>query len=68
MRVYGVDFTCAPRRAKPITVASGFLKKAVLQVEDVENLETFAAFEAFLQQDGQHPLARDAERALVALR
>jgi TolA-binding protein len=27
-----------------------------------------AAFEAFLQQDAQHPLARDAERALSALR
>lgn len=27
-----------------------------------------AAFEAFLQQDGQHPLARDAERALAVLR
>jgi len=27
-----------------------------------------AAFEAFLQQDAQHPLARDAERALAALR
>lgn len=27
-----------------------------------------AAFEAFLQKDAQHPLARDAERALAALR
>jgi hypothetical protein len=27
-----------------------------------------AAFEAFLKQDAQHPLARDAERALAALR
>jgi TolA-binding protein len=27
-----------------------------------------AAFEAYLSQDAQHPLARDAERALAALR
>ena len=27
-----------------------------------------AAFEAFLKQDAQHPLARDAERVLAALR
>jgi hypothetical protein len=27
-----------------------------------------AAFEAFLKKDAQHPLARDAERALAALR
>lgn len=27
-----------------------------------------AAFEAFLREDAQHPLARDAERALAALR
>ena len=52
MRVYGVDFTCAPRRAKPITVASAVLKKALLQVDDVENLESFAAFEAFLARPG----------------
>ena len=33
-----------------------------------DRTRAIAAFEAFLQQDGQHPLARDAERALVALR
>jgi hypothetical protein len=52
VRIYGVDFTCAPRRAKPITVASGVLKKAVLQVEDIEALETFAAFESFIARPG----------------
>jgi hypothetical protein len=52
VRIYGVDFTCAPRRAKPITVASGVLRRSVLQLESVENLETFAAFEAFLARPG----------------
>jgi hypothetical protein len=52
VRIYGVDFTCAPRRAKPITLASGVLNKAVLRVTEVENLETFAAFEAFLARPG----------------
>jgi hypothetical protein len=52
LRIYGVDFTCAPRRAKPITVASGILKKNVLHLEDIERLEDFAAFEAFLQRPG----------------
>ena len=52
MRIYGVDFTCAPRRAKPITVASGLLKKSVLEVREIERLESFAAFEAFLARPG----------------
>ena len=52
MRIYGVDFTCAPRRAKPITVASGILKKNVLHLEQIERLEDFAPFEAFLQRPG----------------
>ena len=52
MRIYGVDFTCAPRQAKPITVASGVLKKKLLNLDGVEKLETFAAFEAFLARPG----------------
>jgi hypothetical protein len=38
--------------AKPITVASGILKKKVLGLEGVERLETFAAFERFLARPG----------------
>jgi hypothetical protein len=52
MQIYGVDFTCAPRRAKPITVASGVLRNDALQVDGVERLETFAAFEVFLARPG----------------
>jgi hypothetical protein len=50
--MYGVDFTCAPRRAKPITVACGSLKGSELQVEGVENLHTFGEFEALLSRPG----------------
>ena len=52
MRVYGVDFTCAPRQAKGITVASGLLKRNVLAVAGVEHLASFPAFEAFLARPG----------------
>ena len=52
LRIYGVDFTCAPRKAKPITVASGRLRRDLLKVEEIEKLEDFAAFEAFLARPG----------------
>ncbi len=52
MRVWGVDFTSAPRRAKPITLARGWLEGALLTVEAVESLPDFPAFEAFLTRPG----------------
>ena len=52
MRIYGIDFTCAPRKAKPITVASGVLKRSALEVLEIERFESFAAFEAFLARPG----------------
>jgi hypothetical protein len=52
VRIYGVDFTCAPRRAKPITVAVGLLKKESLQLSALEKLYSFAEFEAFLGTPG----------------
>jgi hypothetical protein len=52
LRIYGVDFTCAPRRAKPITVADGLLSKKLLRLETVERLASFEEFEAFLQRPG----------------
>jgi hypothetical protein len=52
VRVYGIDFTCAPRKAKPITVAGATLKKNGLEVLEIERLESFAAFEAFLARPG----------------
>jgi hypothetical protein len=52
LRIYGVDFTCAPRRAKPITIAVAVLRKKSLSLEDVERAASFADFEAFLQRPG----------------
>lgn len=52
MRIYGVDFTCAPRRAKPITVARGFLKRNRFILDEVERLESFTQFEALLARPG----------------
>jgi uncharacterized protein DUF429 len=52
VRIYGVDFTCAPRRAKPITVAAGFLNRQMLVVDEVEKLQTFGEFEALLERPG----------------
>jgi hypothetical protein len=52
LRIYGVDFTCAPRRAKPITVANASLSGNILSLKAVERLESFAEFEAFLERPG----------------
>jgi hypothetical protein len=52
LRIFGVDFTCAPRRAKPITVAVGKLKGRSLSLSEVERLESFADFEALLARAG----------------
>jgi hypothetical protein len=52
VRIYGVDFTSAPRRAKPITVACGVATRNSLRVEKIERLETFDAFEEFLDRPG----------------
>jgi hypothetical protein len=52
MRIYGIDFTCAPRKAKPITVAAGSLRKGGLRISGIENLFSFSEFEAFLARPG----------------
>jgi len=52
LKIYGVDFTCAPRKAKPITAASGVLKKKVLALEKIERLATFEDFESLLARKG----------------
>jgi hypothetical protein len=52
LRIYGVDFTSAPRKAKPITVASAVLDRNSLHVEEIQEIEDFPGFEAFLQRPG----------------
>jgi len=53
MRIYGVDFTSAPRRGKPITVAVCDFAGGVLHVRDYERLGDFPQFEAFLAREGE---------------
>jgi len=52
LRILGVDFTSAPRPAKPITVAVGTLADATLVVERVERLVDFAGFDSLLRSPG----------------
>ena len=52
VRILGVDFTSAPRRAKPITVAHGFLLNSILQVTEIEAIENFDSFDRLLHRPG----------------
>ncbi len=44
MRILGVDFTCAPRRAKPITAADALLRGDVLEVRAVNAGQNIALY------------------------
>ncbi len=52
MHIVGVDFTSAPRRAKPITVAHGEADGALLRIEGVVEHADWASYEAWLAQPG----------------
>ena len=58
-KIYGVDFTSAPRRAKPITCAACRLDGDRLSVVSVEQWTTFAGFESFLQRPSRWTAALD---------
>lgn len=48
----GVDFSCAPSRRKPITVARGRLVDGVVRLHAVDALPDLAAFDALLREPG----------------
>lgn len=48
----GIDFTSAPRRAKPITVAHGRLDGVRVVLDDIERCPDWAGFEAVLARPG----------------
>ncbi len=48
----GVDFTSAPSRRKPVTVARGQIAGGVLRLAAIEACADFAAFEAVLAEPG----------------
>lgn len=52
MRLHGVDFTSAPRRAKGITIASGHLAGDTLVLDELLVLRDFAGFSAWLRRPG----------------
>lgn len=52
MKILGVDFTCAPRRAKPITVSVCTLAGFSLEVHEIKFLDDFEGFEILLQAPG----------------
>lgn len=60
-RLHGVDFTSAPRRRKPITVASAAAPEgdAALVLERIESLGSFDAFEHWLRLPGPWVAALD---------
>ncbi len=52
MHVYGLDFTSAPRREKPITCVAATLIESALHVESLVGFESFDTFENFLGSPG----------------
>jgi uncharacterized protein DUF429 len=50
--ILGIDFTCAPRPAKAITVAFARWDRQALAVDRIDRLTDFAAFEALLARPG----------------
>ena len=52
MLLAGIDFSCNPSRRKPITVATGRLDRRRLALDDVAEITTLAAFEAWLGSPG----------------
>jgi len=52
VRIYGLDFTSAPGRRKPLIILGCTLEGDTLRVEDSETLTGFGGFEGFLQRRG----------------
>ena len=52
MHIYGLDFTSAPRRGKPITCVAATLLEQALHVEGLVAFECFDTFENFLGSPG----------------
>lgn len=46
----GIDFTCAPSKRKPITLASGRFSEGALRVDSLRALPTLDAFTAWLNE------------------
>jgi hypothetical protein len=51
-QIHGVDFTSRPRRAKPITIATGCIRKSVFQLDSIDEISEWASFESWLRRSG----------------
>lgn len=51
-RVFGIDFTSAPRKSKPITIASGQISTDGVKLEALDRFCDWQGFEAFLRTPG----------------
>ncbi len=67
MLIYGLDFTSAPSRRKPITCVRCLLQETRLTVQECLTFADFAQFEAFLQTPGPWLLACDFPLGLPRL-
>jgi len=52
MRIYGLDFTSAPGRRKPLIAVGCAFDGDILRPNNAEEMTTFAAFEEFLRKPG----------------
>jgi hypothetical protein len=52
VKIYGLDFTSAPKGRKPLVAIACTLEERVLRVEGVEVLDDFEGFEGFLESGG----------------
>lgn len=52
MKIYGLDFTSAPGRKKPLIVLGCQLENSSLHIEDSQTLTDFSGFEHFLRRQG----------------
>ncbi len=66
LKLYGIDFTCAPGKKKPITCAECRLTDGLLAVDALHLLRDFAEFEALLNQPGPWMAAMDFPFSLPA--
>lgn len=51
-QLFGIDFTSAPSARKPIRIAAGHRRGSVVKLERQEALESFQAFEEWLDRPG----------------
>jgi hypothetical protein len=52
MKIYGIDFTSKPTRAKPITCAEASLQHGVLSIQALDELVSFDEFDGLLSIEG----------------